>query len=713
MKSAVFSIAVEEEDLNKKDRVVCLFFLILLLVLTVSCRNQPENNNILPESDSSDSSADPQPVSPLPTQTSTIPPENESDDSPTETISETLVDEVSFSPGEPEDLLYLDQGGDVDTREMEVGEPAQTALRSGNGTALPAGDGNMTGDSYIQFQVDDSVIFQGNPTSRVVIEVEYLDAGTDSFNIQYDAVAGTFSETGAVFKTDSGEIRTAHFSICDAYFGNRDNGADFRLTDFADGAETIFSVTVRLLPESEGAVTVQVDSCGANPFDDQPDSDAIQTCVDQMCSGDTAVFSSPGDSQDYVGYLIDKTIFLLHNGVKTDLTFTSSNESNHALLQATADLKGFVVMLYARSRVAHVGLADNITFTHLDVDSNRAERVCFGANLVEEGEDDSWGSWLPECDVLDDAWCAPGGIALNGGIDDFDPWQDFEQNPARWTTGLVVEDVVISNVECGTALGFIGAAGRISNVTIDTAGDHIHKSGCQKTDPDEPVGGWSDGMTIVGPKMTITHNTVINPSDIGIVHFGGRDSKINFNTIISEQGNYGAFAGIALHPWSYGITTNYEIIGNSVINQSDGNCGGLHTGINIGGQMWNIACTNGAPSAIGNINSCSTYPEPPGMTVCGDAASCQVWVYVPEESTFTLKDNTVTGAHISYLIGGVQFEGEFINENNVSITPRSTCWEDANGCYLGGIYRTYPPADFVAFNPTIDGWIELEVYCTR
>ncbi len=699
--------------MKKREQVGFIIFLIILLVFTSSCRDQPENESAETEADPLSEMLTLTATSEIQPEDNTASPENESSDSAVDPSSEIQVSEVSFTPGEQKNGLYLDKGGDVDTREVEVGEPVQAALQTGNGVTLPASDGNTIGDSYIQFQVDDSVIFQGSPTSRVVIEVEYLDVGTDSFNIQYDAVAGTFSETGAVFKTDSGEIRYAHFSICDAYFGNRDNGADFRITDFADGAETILSVSVRLLPEPEGTVTIQVDSCGANPYDDQPDSDAIQTCIDQMCSGDTAVFTSPDGSQDYVGYLIDKTIFLLHNGIKTDLIFTSSNENNHALLQATADLKGFVVMLYARSRVAHVGLADNISFIHLDVDSNRAERVCFGANLVEEGEDDSWGSWLPECDVLDDAWCAPGGIALNGGIDDYDPWQDFEHNPARWTTGLVVEDVVITNVECGTALGFIGAAGRISNVTIDTAGDHVHPWQCTKTDPDEPVGGWSDGMTIVGPGMTITHNTVINASDIGIVHFGGRDLKISYNTIISEPGNYGAFAGIALHPWSYGITTNYEIIGNTVINQSDEDCGGLHAGINIGGQMWNIACTNGSPSGIGNINSCSTYPEPPGLTVCGDASSCQVWVYVPEHSTFTLRDNSVTGAHISYLIGGVQFEGEFIEENNASITPRSTCWEDAKGCDFAGIYRTYPPADFVAFNPTIDGWIELEVYCTR
>jgi hypothetical protein len=94
----------------------------------------------------------------------------------------------------------------------------------------------------------------------VRIEIEYLDEGTDKFNIQYDAVSGgisgdgQFKESDVVTKTSTGEFKTAIFTLSDAYFANRDNGADFRIYDFMDGAETIRRVTVTLLTDGSEVV---------------------------------------------------------------------------------------------------------------------------------------------------------------------------------------------------------------------------------------------------------------------------------------------------------------------------------------------------------------------------------------------------------------------------------------------------------------------------
>jgi hypothetical protein len=41
--------------------------------------------------------------------------------------------------------------------------------------------------------------------------------------------------------------KTAAFTLCDAYFANRDQEADLRLNDCSDGPETIQRVTVTLL----------------------------------------------------------------------------------------------------------------------------------------------------------------------------------------------------------------------------------------------------------------------------------------------------------------------------------------------------------------------------------------------------------------------------------------------------------------------------------
>jgi predicted amidohydrolase YtcJ len=149
--------------------------------------------------------------------------------------------------------ISLGAGGDVDTEIVTVGDPQEQAWRSGNGQVLPAGDGNQVRDWYMAFQVDDEFIYQGSPTTRVRIEIEYLDEGNDQFNIQYDAVSDSSSEeigvkeSELVTKTDSGEFKTAVFILSDAYFGNRTNEADFRLSDYSDGAEIIRRITITLL----------------------------------------------------------------------------------------------------------------------------------------------------------------------------------------------------------------------------------------------------------------------------------------------------------------------------------------------------------------------------------------------------------------------------------------------------------------------------------
>jgi hypothetical protein len=651
----------------------------------------------------------------------TLPSTTTSTSSASTTFIAEPVAQAVFDPGGEEAGITIDSGGDVDYELVEVGTPAQPAVKSGNGTVLSAPDGNDVADFYLQFQVDDDLMFEAQPTSRVQIEVEYLDVGTDTFGVQYDAVAGgvygdgTFKDTGAFIKTNTGVFQTAVFSLCDAYFANRDNGADFRIADGDDGAEIIRRVAVTLLAQSEAPRQIFVDSCGANPFDDLPDSEAIQTCVDQTCDGDTVVFTSGVSDPQYQGYAIDKTVFLARAGSRRDLTFTSTNPDDHALLSATPDLLGFVVRLYARSGIADSGYIDNVTISHVDLDSNRAERKCYGADNVGNGIGDNWGSWLPECDVFDDPWCSPGGLGMDGATNGEDPDQRYDLDPERWSTGLTVEDLTISNTECGTALAFGGAEGLIEGVTIDTAGDHVHGPGCDPTDPDEPLGAWSDGVTMYGPAHTITDNVVKDASDIGIVTFGGRDTVIANNTIIATPGNHGMFGGIAVHPWGYGDVSGFEIVGNEVVNQADDACGGLHTGINIGSHMWGAGCVyaGASPAAVGQVGECSSVSPPPGWTLCAPDQPCRTWGYVPPGSTFTLTGNTVTGAQVNYLVEGLDVQGELVVSGNTSNGPRMTDWQDDVSCTWDGITDSWGTLDFVAHDPTIDGWTDQRIYCER
>jgi hypothetical protein len=452
-----------------------------------------------------------------------------------------------------------------------------------------------------------------------------------------------------------------------------------------------------------------VDDFGANPMDDKPDSEAIQTALDSTCSGDTAVFTSGVNSSGYKGYMIDKTLFLTGMSAKHDLTFTSSNPEDHALLHATADLKGFVVRLFARSRFNNSRDIDNIDFGFINVGGGRNVRKCLGSDNLINGIDDNWGSWLPECSISGDPWCSPGNIGMDGAMDVSDVRQDYAGHPSLWTTGVVIHDLVDQQTECGSALAFGGAAGTIRNVTIDTAGDHVHGPACAYTDNDGDKTGWSDGITLFGPAHLITNNTIIDPSDVGIVLFGGRGTVISKNTIQITPGNYGAFGAIAVHSWSFGDTSGVQIIGNTITNEGDEKCGGLHVGINIGPHMWGDACVSTSTAAIFGNPICSINPVESLVAPC-TGGTCQIWTYLPAGGTFTLKDNVITGANINYLIEGFDLQGQFTDENNISRAPRLSDWQVARtGC--NGI--TWGPLDKVAHHPALPNWTNLEIHCER
>jgi parallel beta-helix repeat protein len=465
--------------------------------------------------------------------------------------------------------------------------------------------------------------------------------------------------------------------------------------------------------EAPGPAPIHVDSCGADPWDENPDSVAIQECVDQARSGDTVLFTSGTDHPDYRGYLIDRTIFLVANFAKNNVTFTATEPGNHALLQATDDLKGFVVSLVSRSQVPNYGDVDDITISHLHIDGNRENRVCFGADNIPNGVDDNWGTWLPrECPNPGDGLCYAGSLNFCAASDLQDVPQDYVGNPSAWSTGLIVDDLIISNTECATALGLCAADSMIRNTVIDTAGDHVHVPACEHTDIDDPDGDWADGITFEGPGHTITGNTVFDASDVGIVFFGGRNTVISNNTIEARPGNYGMFAAIAIHPWGWGDVSGLEISGNVVTNNASTTCGGIHAGINIGTHMWSAGCFGYADIvAVGNPNICTIEPPPPMGTHCIQGERCQIWAHVAAGETLTLRDNQVTGAQVNYLIEGLDLVGSLIESGNISTAPRISDWETDRGCWMNGVVDSWTTIDFAAHHPTVPGWTDQRVHC--
>jgi hypothetical protein len=628
---------------------------------------------------------------------------------PPERLDLPVMSVLSILPGQEVEGNYirLMSGGDVDT------EVTDGSRRTGGGETLPAEDGNTVPDTYMQFDIDDLAFFGGQPTTSVRVDIEYLDEGTDTFTLQYDAVSGgpygngTFVESRPEVKRNSGEYRTATFILKDVHFSNRDNGSDIRLSDMTDGVETIRRVAITLLPIP---VVINVDECGADPFDEIPDSRAIQECLNKAKSGDIVTFTSGENTPGYQGYLIDRTIFLVISNPQPYLTFTSTDPANPALLKATSDLKGFVMKLFPRSLGVDPAKIDYLTLSYLHLDGNREERECFGEDGIANGLDDNWGSSLTECSEAWDPWCNPGGLDLPGAEDWEDETQAYEAHPDRWTTGLLVEGMHITNIECGTAFGMGGAGAVLIGNVIEDAGDHVHAAGCAQIDDEEGVGDWSDGITFDGPAHLVLQNTVVNPTDIGIVFFGGRLTVIRGNTVHVTGGNHGAFGGIAVHPWGLGDVSFGQVANNIVISEGDETCGGIHAGINLGGHMWGGACWNNAVTPVVGLPGCMSEPSPPRGALCPDTGQCQLWASIAEDATYLLAGNSVRGAHIGYLVEGLDIVGELIEHDNVSETPRRSDWDAArNGC--GGI--VWGPLDKVAHHPSLPGWTDKRVHCER
>ena len=123
-------------------------------------------------------------------------------------------------------------------------------------------------------------------------------------------------------------------------------------------------------------------------------------------------------------------------------------------------------------------------------------------------------------------------------------------------------------------------------------------------------------------------------------------------------------------------------------------------------ELDGVVHDRGLPFVIGVVADLSGA-SPEGAR-CEVGAPCQIWGHVPPGGTISLTDNLVRGAHINYLVGGVDVQGTFEVSGNVSETPQETCWfAAATGCEG----RTWGPLDFVAFNPEIEDWLSRMIYC--
>lgn len=94
---------------------------------------------------------------------------------------------------------------------------------------------NKLGETrHLYFNVDDSYCYWEKRTFAV--EIEYLDVGTGTFWLEYDSADPTkkgadrwYRKAGEKDFAGMDDWRTVEFDLRDAWFGNRQKGADFRI----------------------------------------------------------------------------------------------------------------------------------------------------------------------------------------------------------------------------------------------------------------------------------------------------------------------------------------------------------------------------------------------------------------------------------------------------------------------------------------------------
>jgi hypothetical protein len=111
-----------------------------------------------------------------------------------------------------------------------------------------------TGNRYMYFKIDDRYL-HGGP-AEATITVRYFDRGSDSWQLQYDAVGDAYKVAGTITKTNTNTWKDKSFTVSDARFANsQTGGADFRVDSMGDGNEYLHFIDVA--KDNGGAVQTQ------------------------------------------------------------------------------------------------------------------------------------------------------------------------------------------------------------------------------------------------------------------------------------------------------------------------------------------------------------------------------------------------------------------------------------------------------------------------
>lgn len=140
----------------------------------------------------------------------------------TKTLKATASDEASIALGETAvEHGIVGRGGDNESGLVKGALDGKGYWKTNRGAP---GDRTL----YLYMNVDDAYLFD-NADKDVYVTVEYLDQGSGSFVLQYDALSAAFKDSPLFTYGNSGQWKTKTFKLIDAKFANRTNGSDFRI----------------------------------------------------------------------------------------------------------------------------------------------------------------------------------------------------------------------------------------------------------------------------------------------------------------------------------------------------------------------------------------------------------------------------------------------------------------------------------------------------
>jgi hypothetical protein len=142
------------------------------------------------------------------------------------------ADSVKWSPGKAEGLNIRPSGGDGVWKKITT--PGVEAIVS---AASP------NSNRYLYFDTDGAFAY-GLFDQTVVVKVTYRDEGCSAFCVEYDntdrtkgPLEGAFRKVGNVTVGNTGQWKTAEFTLPQCRFMNRCNDADFRIAVLGDKME--------------------------------------------------------------------------------------------------------------------------------------------------------------------------------------------------------------------------------------------------------------------------------------------------------------------------------------------------------------------------------------------------------------------------------------------------------------------------------------------